>query len=317
MGHAARPILNLLLGQTSFAKRLTDASGRTRKVLYVDQTMTSGLSFLVWELVFRAFRRDATGCFITITQHTADSTKTVLEHGFIDQVCTSGIWPQENNLEYYDGLFLDIDGTGARYRTFPELLDHLDARQRECGPSGGSKSAGELAVLNRDIEDFVGSCGDVFGFVDAARTLRFDHLVVKRQIVKALLRPGDGLEAALLRKYYMLGASVFEEDFIGSYLLGDGMERLNTPEFLSSIPHDIKDRDRLIRYFDQAVLVEKLARHAQKRRRRRAKLRDRLTTGTAWVGLVRDHLGGLVSFEELERCFYDRCWFRRVRAWAW
>jgi hypothetical protein len=307
MEHAARPILNVLLGKTTFAERLTDASGRTRKVFYVDQTMTSGVSFLVWELVFRAFRHDATGRFITITQHTADSMNTIMQHHFIDQVCTFGIWPQENNLEYYDGLFLDIDCTGARYRTFPELLGHLNAKHREGGRSAGSESARELAVLNRGIEEFVRSCGGLFDFIDAAQSLRFDRLVVKRQTVKALLRPGDDLEAALLKKYYLLGASVFEEDFIGSYLLTEGMERLNTPQFLSSIPQEIKDRDRAIRYFDQAVLVEKLARHAQDRRQRCADLRDRLMTGAAWGELVRDYLGGRVSFEELERDFYDRC----------
>ncbi len=317
MEHASRPVLNVLLGKTAFAARLTDASGRTRKLFYVDQTMTSGLSFLVWELVFRAFRRDATGRFITVTQHTADSMAVILEQHFIDQICTFGIWPQENNLEYYDGLFLDIDGTGARYRTYQQLLGYLNARHRECGLSAGSEPADELAALNHDMERFVGSCGHLFDFIDAAQSLRFDRLTVKRQTVKALLRPGDDLEAALLKKYYLLGASVFEEDFIGSYLLREGMGRLNTPEFLSSIPHDIKDRDRTIRYFDQAVLVGKLARHAQDRRGQLAELRDRLMAGAACGELVRDYMGGRVSFDELERAFYDRCHCPGARARAW
>jgi hypothetical protein len=317
MGHAARPILNLLLGKTAFAKRLADASGSARKVFYVDQTMTSGVSFLVWELVFRAFRQDTAGRFITITQHTADSRNILLEHHFLDQIGTSGIWPQENNLGYYDGLFLDLDGTGARYRTFQQLLGHLKAKHRECGLATAAEPARELAMLNSDLEEFVRSCGDLFDFIDAAQSLRFDRLVIKRQTVKALLRPGDDLEAALLKKYYLLSASVFEEDFIGSYLLREGMERLNTPELLASIPQGIKDRDRAIRYFDQAELVEQLARHAQDRLQRCADIRDCLMSGASCGELVRAYLGGRASFEELERGYYDRCPAPGSQAWAW
>jgi hypothetical protein len=96
---------------------LTDSFGRSRRILYVDQTTTSGVSLLVWELVFRAFHGDATGPFITVAHHTADSMRVVREHNFIDTVGAVGIWPQENSLECYDGLFLDIDGSGVRYRT--------------------------------------------------------------------------------------------------------------------------------------------------------------------------------------------------------
>jgi hypothetical protein len=299
MQHAARPVLNVLLRNTAFARRLTDSTGRTRTVLQIDQTTTSGLSFLVWELVVRAFRHDAAGQFVTITQHTSDSADAVSRHGFIDEVCTSGIWPQENNLEDYDGLFLDADGTGARYRTFVDLLVHLNDKHR------GPGAAGEIETLNRDIDAFVRSRDHFFDFIDAARTLRFDRRVIKRQAVKAALRRGDELESALLKKYYLVGASAFEEDFIGSYLLRDSLVQLDSPEFLDIVPPGIRDRDQGVRYLDQAVLVEQLACRAQARRKRCTALRDHLLTHTAWGALVRDYLDGRVPFAELERNFYD------------
>lgn len=306
MDHGARPILNLLLGQTSFGEQMTDASGRPRRILYIDQTMTSGVSFLVWELVFRAFHGNVAGLFITIAQHTADSITIVKRHNFIDNISAVGIWPQENNLEYYDGLFLDIDGSGVRYRTFSELLDYLDDKQGECGAPIGGDLDDQLVALNRDIETFIRSCSDHFDFVDSVSSLRFDREVIKRQMIKMLLRPGDHLEAVFLKKYYMLGAGMFEEDFIGSYLLSDGMKRLNTPEFLSSIPQDLKDRDRRLRSFDQHNLIQQLQQRARDRGQQRAELRHRLMSSAGFEEVVQGYLGERVSFEEVERVFYDQ-----------
>ena len=304
--YRATPLLNILLRDTSFGVALGPHP------LVVDDMATSGKSFLLAELMSRAFAADISCCqYWNISQRVGLFKRIVEENGMLDNVLTTNIWLGEDSFGLYHGLFVSGDN-GKRFKSYRALGSSFRRRQ-EAIEARLVRGEGNTAALERYsvlLDEFIAAYPELFAFVDAVTTLQHDSLAVKRQILKTIIRRDDPEHYIdqIIMDDFLTGYTPFEARFAGRDFLarniGSLSKTLQYPLYADSLAR-LVTQDEMVRNIDRALFFEAHSEAATLHTLDQLSTYMRISTDPALRANFGKYLQGEITFAEFSQQFYS------------
>ncbi|MDD5495466.1 MAG: hypothetical protein PHP46_00020 [Candidatus Omnitrophica bacterium] len=308
MSHDARSLLNIILADTKFARTLSREKDQKPTVLFVDEASSSATSLYLCELVVKAFKPDVIYRTSNICQRTADTQRMLQQYGVVDHVEKNGLWPLEDINDMFHGIYLDLRGRGRKQISYKKLITRFWAKQQKITPHmcRADYIAG-LEEMNGYLDEFIEEHAALFEFVDDVPSIRHDPQDIKRAMVKNMIEERTSeLSRVLIHDSYYTCAGVSEVDFIGCYILRDGLaaivERFGGKP---SIKRELKDLYKKFKYADQAIQAERCMKTQKETVQNFVKVSDAFIHGNM-ADLVKRYLAGIIDFAQLEDEFYSR-----------
>ena len=266
--HGARPLLSLLLQDTSFSRLL--AKNKDPMVLYTDETSTTCTTLYICELVTKAFHENTIYRTCNFSNRTENTRRKLKDAGILDYVFKDSVCVLEDINEICHGVFLFNENENRKkFYPFSQLIEYLWKKQfQQPEFSGWTKKQFlyKIEVNNRFLDEFIGNHPDDFKFFDQLTGLRNDPLEVKRMMIKSIIvNEENGLMDEIIQNNYFSCFTIFEMDNISTYILRKNLKKLKgNIEFQNLIPSEIKAWIKKINMADQASELENYVRTLHK-----------------------------------------------------
>lgn len=315
--HDARPLLNIILADTNFTHMLHSKSSEKPVVLFVDEATSSATSLYLCELVAKAFNPNISYSTANVCQRTADTQRVLQQYGVVDYVAKNGLWPLEDINEMFHGIYLDMRGRGRIQLTYKELIARLWAKQSRVTPHvDRANCITAIEQMNRYLDEFIEQYFALFKFVDSVPSIRHDPQVIKRAMVKYMIERPDAFRKSLIHDNYYTCAGVSEMDYIGGYILRDGLADI-IRHFGDAPPikGELKDLYGKFKCADQALELE---RHMEKQQRI---VQDFIMISDTFIhgslaDLFKKYLAETIAFEQVEDAFYKTYQNKEVNSYG-